>query len=424
MEIIIIIALILLNGVFSMSEIALVSSRKFKLESAAKKGNKNAKKALELANHPNTFLSTVQIGITLIGILTGIFSGNTFTSVLTNWFNNFHFLQDYSESLAVITVVVSITYLTIVFGELIPKRLGLSFPEKIASFVAIPMTALSTISKPLIWLLAKTNDLFLGIFGFKEKQDGIITEEEIKSILSESTKGGEIEEIEHDIVKRVFSLGDRKVGQLMTHRHDVVWINKDESLEQIREKVNQEPHSVYPVCDTTVDKVLGFISIKILFSKATSFNSFDLFKNLSKPLYVPENMPAYRVLEMFKIHKSHSAIVLDEYGSLQGIITKDDVLDELIDDSIESEDNQYQIIQRDENSWFVDGQLPFFELLDFFNLEDAHKAADFTTVAGLFISLVNHIPKTGEKAEWNGFILEVLDMDDNRVDKLLITIKD
>ncbi|MFC5284194.1 hemolysin family protein [Pedobacter alpinus] len=421
MEVLIIVVLILLNGVFSMSEIALVSSKKFKLETAAKKGNKKAKKAFELANSPNTFLSTVQIGITLIGILTGIFSGNSFTAVLTEWYKRFDFLTAYADSLAVITVVVVITYLTIVFGELIPKRLGLSFPEKIASAVAIPMTVLSTITKPLIWLLAKTNDLFLSLLGIKDKKEGSVTEDEIKLILHDSVEGGEIDEIEHDIVKRVFSLGDRNVSQLMTPRHEMVWINLKDDLAAIRNIVNKYPHSVYPVCEQSIDNLIGFIAVKELFSKASGFDKFDIKANLTTPIYLPESMAAYKVLEQFKVKRCHSAIVLDEYGSLQGIITKNDILDELIGDSVELDQEDFQILKRNDESWLVDGQLPYHELLTYFNVLDEEENRAFTTVAGLFISIVNHIPKTGETCVWNKFSLEVIDMDGQRIDKILIT---
>lgn len=422
MEILIILFLILLNGIFSMSEIALVSSRKFKLESEANRGNKNAGKALELANSPNTFLSTVQIGITLIGILTGIFSGKTLTADLTEMIGRISILAPYADSVAIITVVVLITYVTIVFGELIPKRIGLTFPEKISSAVAHPMTVLSAITKPLIWLLGKTNDLFLRIFGINEKQDGIVTEEEINAIIQQSTESGEIQEIEQDIVKRVFSLGDRKAIELMTHRNDLIWLDKTDDLNKIREKADREPHSVYPVCDGSIEQLIGMITLKQLFSRSLD-DGFELEQHLHKPIYVPENMAAYRVLEHFKQNKLHHAIVVDEYGSIQGIITMDDVMDELIGDTIEIDSEEYQIIARDENSWLVDGQFPYFELLEYLHIDKEKVSEGFTTVGGLIINKMNHLPRTGEKIYWQGFELEVVDMDGQRIDKILITRK-
>jgi putative hemolysin len=421
MEILIIAILILLNGVFSMSEIALISSRKFKLENEAKKGNSNARKAFELANSPNTFLSTVQIGITLIGILTGIFSGKALTDDLTLLFSNINVLEPYADSLAVVTLVIIITYVTIVFGELIPKRLGLHFPEKIATAVARPMSILSLITKPIIWLLAKTNDLFLGIFGIKEKQDGFITEEEIKQIIQESVEGGEIRQIEQDIVKRVFSLGDRKARELMTHRNDFVWISSEDSFADIKQKVDADPHSVYPVCNRSIEELIGFISLKQLFSLDANSEMSDVLDKTQKPLYVPENMAAYKVLEYFKSNRTHSAIVVDEYGSIQGLITMDDVMDELIGDVVEEDVNEYQLTQRNENSWLIDGQYPYFELLEYFNIIDEEEVNGFTTVGGLFIFQSNHIPKLGEKIQWHNYEMEIMDMDGHRIDKILLT---
>lgn len=421
MELLIIVALIILNGIFSMSEIALVSSRKFKLETDAKKGNKKARKALDLANNPNTFLSTVQIGITLIGILTGIFSGQSLTSNLTTFFQSIPFLSDYANTLGFITFVVIITYFTLVFGELIPKRLGLSAPEKVSSAVAAPMLVLSAITKPLIWLLAKTNDFFLGLLGIEEKQHGIVTEEEIKAMVRQSTDGGEIQEIEQEIVSRVFALGDRKAGELMTHRNDLVWIDQRDTFSEIKAKVDANPHSVYPVCDEKIDNLTGMISLKTLFREGTGSVDFVIGEHLYPPIYVPENMAAYRVLEHFKSNKLHNAIVVDEYGSLQGIITMDDVMDELIGEGIELDSNEYQITQRNDNSWLVDGQFPYFELVEYFQISNKGDAVSFSTIGGLYISITHHIPVVGEKIIWKGYELEIVDMDGHRIDKILIS---
>lgn len=421
MELLIIAALIILNGVFSMSEIALVSSRKFKLEADAKDGNRKARKALDLANNPNTFLSTAQIGITLIGILTGIFSGQSLINDLTVFFSNISFLFAYANSLGLITVVVIITYFSIVFGELIPKRLGLSAPEKISSIVAGPMMALSAITKPLIWVLAKTSDFFLGLLGIKEKQNGIVTEEEIKAMVKQSTDGGEILKIEEEIVSRVFALGDRKAGELMTHRNDLVWIDQSDTFSEIKIKVDAKPHSVYPVCEENIDNLIGMISLKQLFREGMGGGDFVLGEHLHKPIYVPENMAAYRVLEHFKANRIHNAIVVDEYGSLQGIITIDDVMDELIGEGIELDTDEPQIIQRNDNSWLVDGQFPYFELAEYFQISNKIDAESFATVAGLYISITHHIPVVGEKVTWEGYELEIVDMDGHRIDKLMIS---
>lgn len=424
MEILIIALLILLNGLFSMSEIALVSSRRFKLESAAKKGNKNAVKALELSESPNTFLSTVQIGITLIGILTGIYSGQSLTTDLALRFGRIDMLAPYADSIATVSIVLSITYLTIVFGELIPKRLGLSAPEKISSAVAIPMSILSIIAKPVVWLLAKTNDFFLGLLGIKENQEGTVTEEEIKAMTRQSTKSGEILLIEQELVSRVFSLGDRKARELMTHRNDLVWINITDTYDEMRAKTSSSPHSNYPVCEGSLDKVLGIVSLKQLFQdKVEPRQGFDLQHYLQKALYVHENMAAYRVLEQFKSNRLHHALVVDEYGDVQGMITMSDIMDELVSSTFEEGGNEQQIIKRADDSWLVDGQFPYFELLEYLNVQEVEASDGFTTVAGLVLSKTDHIPKAGESVRWNHYELEVVDMDGHRIDKVLITKK-
>ena len=421
MEFIIIILLILLNGVFSMSEIALISSRKFALENAARKGNKKAGKALELAGNPNTFLSTVQIGITLIGILIGILSGEKLSGELEILLNKVPFLVPYSESLAVFLVVMIITYFSIVFGELLPKRIGLSFPEKIASWVAGPMNLFSRMMKPFIWLLVSTNDLFLRIFGINEKQSGIISEEEIKAIIAASTTGGEIQEIEQQIVKRVFALGDRKASELMTHRSDLAWIDISDDLTLIREKIKLNPHAVYPVSDRTPDKLMGLVSVNQIFQNSADPARFSLEELIKKPVYVHENMAAYRVLEKFKEHRVHMVVVVDEYGAVQGVLSIKDLVDSLIGDTLNIGQEDFEIIKRDDNSWLADGLCPYYKLVEYFQLSGIEEAEGFTTLAGLILSRLNNFPIVGERIIWEGFEFEIIDMDAMRIDKVMIT---
>ena len=421
MEFIIIIILILLNGVFSMSEIALISSRKFALENAARKGSKKAQKALELAGNPNTFLSTVQIGITLIGILIGIFSGEKLTGELEIVLNQVPFLVAYSESLAVFLVVMIITYFSIVFGELLPKRIGLSFPEKIATWAAGPMNLFSRMMKPFIWLLVSTNELFLRIFGIREKQSGIISEEEIKSIIAASTSGGEIQEIEQQIVKRVFALGDRKAGELMTHRTDLVWIDIADDLSRIREKIQLNPHAVYPVSDRTPDKLMGLVSVNQIFQNSADPSQFNLEELVKKPVYVHENMAAYRVLEKFKEHRVHMVVVVDEYGAVQGVLSIKDLVDSLIGDTLNISQEDFEIIKRNDYSWLADGLCPYYKFIEYFQLSDIEEAEGFTTLAGLILTRLNNFPVVGEHILWEGFDFEIVDMDAMRIDKILIT---
>lgn len=419
MEVFIIAGLIILNGFFSMSELALVSSRKFKLEKAARKGNKNAQRALKLAENPNTFLSTVQIGITLIGILTGIFSGKSMTEGLTVFYESKSFLEPYAGSLAVLSVVLLITYLTIVFGELIPKRLGLNAPEQIASAVAGPMSVLSSISRPLIWILAKTNDFFFKVFGIKERKEGYVTEEEVKALIKQSEKGGDIQEIEQEIVNRVFSLGDRKAGELMRHRNELAWFDVRDSFRDVQKKSAQNPHSIYPVCNGSIEEILGFVRVKELFGRELG-EGFEISDFLYKPKFVPENMAAYRVLEQFKANRLHCAIVVDEFGSVQGMVTMDDVMNELVGDTSDTDNNDHQMVQIDESTWWLDGQLAYFELLDQLDLPDDSHAMSFTTVGGLLLSLLNHIPKVGERIKWRDSEFEVAQMEGQRIDKIIL----
>jgi putative hemolysin len=421
MEILVIILLILLNGVFSMSEIALISSRKFTLESAAKKGNKKAAKALALAGSPNIFLSTVQIGITLIGILTGIFSGEKLVGELETVLNNIPFLKPYAESLSVLLIVVIITYLSLIFGELLPKRIGLSFPEKIASSLAGPMNLLSRMMKPFIWVLAKTNDLILKIFGIEESRSSIVTEEEIKSIIAASTNVGEIQEIEQQIVKRVFSLGDRKAGELMTHRSDLAWVDINDDLSMIRQKIQLNPHSTYPVSDKTPDRLLGIVSVSEIFQNSAEPALFKLGNLVRKPVYVHENMAAYRVLEKFKEFKVHTVVVVDEYGAVQGVLSIQDLVDSLIGDASMLNEEDFDITKRDDKSWLADGQCPYYKFIEYFQLADVEDADGFTTLAGLILSRLSNFPVTGDRIQWQGFEFEIIDMDAMRIDKVMIT---
>jgi len=421
MEILIIVMLILLNGVFSMSEIALVTARKFKLESAAKNGNKNARKALELAGNPNTFLSTVQIGITLIGILTGIFSGEKLTDDIQTSIGSIAFLAPYSETLSVVSVVIIITYFSIIFGELLPKRIGLTFPEKISMLMARPMSIVSTITKPFIWLLALTHDLFLRLFGIKERHDGIVTEEEIKSIIAESATGGEIQEIEEDIVKRVFALGDRKAKELMTHRSEIICFDINDGIKEISQKMEAHPHRYYPVVDGNLDKLIGTVSASHILPNSFHPESFKLQNLVKKPSFVQENMAVYKVLEQFKEHVVHVVMVVDEYGSIEGILSVTDVMDALIGDITIKDNSESSIIMRDENSWLIEGQYPYHELIAYFHIKDAMVPEGFTTIGGLILHLLHRFPKTGDKVHWNSFEFEIIDMDDQRIDKVLIT---
>ncbi|WP_396159451.1 hemolysin family protein [Flavobacterium sp.] len=419
MEIVIIFLLILLNGIFSMSEIALISARKNRLETAAKKGNTSAKTALDLANSPNKFLSTVQIGITLIGILTGIYSGDKITTDVEAFFAIYSITFPYAHSLAVGFVVVILTFFSLVFGELLPKRIGLNYPEAIAKSVAVPMKVMSIVTAPFIWLLTTSTDFILKIFKIKPTADGKVTEEEIKAIIKEGTEVGEVQEIEQDIVERVFHIGDRKVNSLMTHRKSIVYLALDESYEELKAKILDELHSVYPVCNENLDEVIGVVLLKDLFANIEK-GDFDLQKIMIDPVYFIEHTSAYKALENFKKSKIHYALVTDEYGVFQGIITLNDILEALVGDAADFSDEEYQLLAREDGTWLVDGQYSLHDFMTYFDLDDMLNDYEVTTVSGLIITELGSIPKQGEKLIWNKLEFEVIDMDGVKIDKILI----
>ncbi|WP_396146364.1 hemolysin family protein [Flavobacterium sp.] len=404
-----------------MSEIALISARKNRLETAAKKGNANAKAALDLANSPNEFLSTVQIGITLIGILTGIYSGDKITTDVQNFVASFEALKPYANSIAVGIVVVTLTFFSLVLGELLPKRIGLNYPESIAKAVAVPMKIVSKVTMPFIWLLTTSTDFLLKILQIKPTADGKVTEEEIKAIIKEGTEGGEIQEIEHDIVERVFHIGDRKVNSLMTHRNSIVYLSYEDSVQEIKNKVLDELHSFYPVCEDNLDDVEGIVLLKDLFVSFEKGGDFDLKKITKEPVYFIEHTSAYKALENFKISKVHYALVTDEHGVFQGIITLNDILEALVGDAADFYEDEFKIVAREDGSWLVDGHYSLHDFLTYFDMDDLIGDYEVTTVSGLIVTELGIIPKQGQKLIWNKLEFEVIDMDGVKIDKVLVT---
>jgi len=421
MEVVIILILILLNGLFSMSEIALVSARKIRLENQANKGDEKAKAALKLANNPDTFLSTVQIGITLIGILTGIYSGQNIKTDVMAWLNTFPLIQPYSSVVATIVIVVAITYFSMVLGELVPKRIGLSKPEAIAKFMAKPMQVLSWLTYPFIWLLTASSAAIIKLFNLQSGEPHV-TEEEIKAIINEGTNSGAIEETEQEIIERVFHLGDRNITSLMTYRNDITWLDINEDPATYQQTIMGSLHSVYPVCDGQIDAIKGLVTIKDLYS--VSGKSIPLTDIIRKPLFVPENNTAYQVLEKFKETHLHAAFIVDEYGTFLGMITLNDILEAIVGDMPETaESDDYEMILREDGTWLVDAQIPFYDFLEEFDKEDwmTEFEQDFDTLAGFILHHLEHIPQTGEKFMWRDFTFEIVDMDAHRIDKVLVT---
>lgn len=419
MEIIIILFLIVLNGVFSMSEIALISARKNRLETAAKKGNPAAKAALDLANSPNKFLSTVQIGITLIGILTGIYSGDKITTDVKTFVAGFEILKPYSDSISVGIVVVVLTFFSLVLGELVPKRIGLNYPEAIAKAVAVPMKIVSKITAPFIWLLTISTEFILDLFRIKPTADGKVTEEEIKAIIKEGTEVGEVQEIEQDIVERVFHIGDRKVNSLMTHRSSVDYLSLEDSMSELKAKVLEDLHSFYPVCKENLDDLEGIVLLKDLFSIFEK-GEFDLKSITKEPVYLIEHTSAYKALEIFKKSKIHYALIVDEHGVFQGIITLNDILEALVGDASDFYEEEFKLVAREDGSWLVDGHYSLHDFLTYFDMDEHINDYDVTTVSGFIITELGNIPKQGQKLIWNKLEFEVIDMDGVKIDKILI----
>lgn len=423
MEIFILLALIFLNALFVMSEIALVSARKARLESQAEKGDKKAESALSLSNNPEIFLSAAQIGITLIAILTGVYSGEKFSSDLKPYVEDISVLAPYAQTISTTIVVILVTFLSIVFGELIPKRIGLINAEKIAKIAAGPMRGFAWFTYPIVWLLNKTSNLIFKVFNIRNTKDESVTEEEIKAIIMEGTESGSIEEEEKELIERIFHLGDRNITSLMTHRSDIIWFELMDNEEKIREKILIEPHSVYPICDGNIDNIKGMVSIKDLYI----IDDFTLFKDIVQPaMFVPENNTAYQVMERFKETKQHSCFIVDEYGSLQGMITLNDILEAIVGDIPQTGIQDYEIVQREDGSFLVDAQIPFYDFLSRFGKADwaSEEEYGFDTLAGCILQEMERIPLTGDKLKWRGFSFEILDMDGHRIDKVLVHLSE
>lgn len=414
--------LILLNAFIVMCEMALVSAKKSRLEAGAARDDKKSKIALDLKENPEVFLSTTQIYITLIAILTGVYSGDRFSIYLQPWFEKIDFIKPYAVTVSTVLIVIIVTFLSILFGELVPKRIAITNPEKIAKFVAGPIKTLSTISYPLVWLLSKLSSLFFELFNIKPNADSQVTEEEIKAMINEGSELGAIEEEEKDIIQRVFHLGDRNITSLMTHRTDIVWVEIDEDRSSVKRKIKEFQHSVYPVCRETIDDIEGIVYVKDMYLKPDA----PLNEMVRKALFIPENNSAYQVLEKIKKTKIHYAFIVDEYGSLLGMITVKDLLKAIVGEMPEEEDDEYVIIERKDGSYLIDGQIQFYDFLTRFDktiwINEGEN--EFDTLAGFILHELKRIPATGDTFTWRGFDFEIIDMDGQRIDKVLVKISD
>ena len=422
-EIFILGLLIIINGLLVMSEIALVSARKTRLEAMAKKGDQKAGAALALSENPEKFLSTAQIFITLIAILTGVYSGEKFGHLVQPSIEKIALLQPYAKTISTVIIVIIVTFLSIIFGELVPKRLGMLRAEKIARLVAGPMNFLSVVTYPIVWLLSKISQLFFKIFNIKTSGDNAVTEEEIKAMITEGSEHGTIEEEEKDIIERLFHLGDRNITSLMTHRTDIVWFDEQETVQDFKDRFDVLTYSTYPVCNKVVDDITGVIFVKDIVKASPA----TLLKDLAvQAMFVPENNSAYQLLEKFKSSQIHSCFIVNEYGTLEGMITLNDVLEAIIGEVPQSGQDEYGIVERHDGTFLIDAQIPFYDFLSHFEKTEWMNEGehDFDTLAGFVLHELKHIPETGERFEWNGFDIEIIDMDGQRIDKLLVKISE
>ena len=420
-EILVLVVLILANALFAMSEIAVVSARKTRLQQQAQEGNKRAQVALELANAPNQFLATIQLGITLVGIMAGAFGGATIAEELAGVLEQVPFLAPYSEVIGVGIVVLTITYFSLVIGELIPKRLGLNNAERVAARLAPFMRTLSRLASPLVRLLSLSTDLAMRLLRVRPKQETPVSEEEIKLLLQQGTRAGAFEPAEQEMVEHVFRLGDAKVKALMTPRPEVVWLDLDDPAEEARRVVATRGHSRFPVARGELDHVLGVVYVKDLLADGLDGQPFDLEANLRPALYLPETVTALEAMEQLRMNHTDAALVIDEYGGFEGLLTVEDILEAIIGDIVApGELVEPEAVQREDGSWLLDGTLPIDEVKDLLGIDSLpHEGSQYQTLGGFVMLCLGRIPSAGDHFSCCGWRFEVVDMDRLRVDKVL-----
>jgi putative hemolysin len=420
-EIVFIILLVIANGIFALSEMAIVSARKTRLQQWASEGNSRARTALELAVSPDRFLSTVQVGITLVGVFAGAFGGATISEQLARRLKTFPAIASYSEAISVGIVVLSITYLSLVIGELVPKRLALTNPEKIAALVAKPMRTLSTIAHPVVYILGVSTQVVFKLFGIKPSSEPAVTEEEIKIMIEQGTQAGVFEEKEQALLESVLRLGDKRISSVMTPRLDVVWLDLQTSEDEIKRKIMASHYSRFPVCRGSLDNIIGIVKAKDLL---ISGDAFDLMNYMKRPLFIPKSRSALETLETFKYAHTHLALVIDEYGAIQGLVTTNDILEAIVGDiMLASQQSEVYAVQREDGSWLLDGALPIDEFKAIFSVRKmpGEERGAYQTLAGFIMLYLGRIPAVADIFEWGGLRFEIVDMDRNRVDKVLIS---
>lgn len=426
MEFLIILVLIIISGIFSLAEMAIVSVRKHRLHKLAQENDTNALIALELSKNPNRFLSTTQIGITLVGIISGALGEATMTNSLSKILQHVPYINLYSKQISFILVIIIITYLTLIIGELVPKRIALHSPEKIARIIAKPMDFLSRIAGPFVSILSLSTDLLLKIFRIKTNPKNQVSEEEVRLLIKEGTEGGIFEIAEKNIVERTFRLSDRHVNSLMTPRKQIVWISVDNTFTTIKNKIAKKTHAFYPVCKNNLDQVVGIVRTETLLTNFLVNEKIKIENLIHKPLFIPANTPALKVLELFKQSGIHMALIVDEYGMIEGVISLTDILEAIVGDIPEIlDDEPREIVRRDKKTWFVDGLLSIEECREYFSIKriPGEKTNTINTVGGYIMHRLGRIPKTGDVLQVDKYTFEVVDMDGNRVDKIIVSKK-
>lgn len=424
-EVLVIFLMLLANGVFALSELALVSARKARLQADAERGDARAARALAVAEDPERFLSTVQIGITLVGTLAGAFGGARLADDVAYWVTFVvPSIEPYSHQLAFGLVVVLITFSSLVVGELVPKQLALANPERAAKILAGPMGFLSKAAAPLVWVLSGTSAILVRALGVKPGTEPAVTEEELKILIEKGEEQGIFNATEREIVERVFRLSDRPVSALMTPRNDLIWLEVHEPRETIVRKIAESRYSYYPVCDTKLDHVVGLASVKALFPVIARGGPIDLRAAMGEALRVQENAPAIQVLEKFRESGRHFALVVDEYEGLAGVITLTDFLEAMLGDAVSADDSgELRAVQRDDGSWLISGWVPIDDLKDFLEIDSLPGDIDYRsyqTVGGFMFAMLGRVPVVAEHFTYAGWRFEVVDMDGPRVDKILV----
>ncbi|MCW5659693.1 MAG: HlyC/CorC family transporter [Burkholderiaceae bacterium] len=424
MDVALLVFLILLNGLFAMSEMALTAARKARLAVMVESGESGAQAAIELHDQPTRWLSTVQIGITSIGILNGIVGEAVFAAPLATWLQGeMHVSTRAAEISATALVVIIITFATIIFGELVPKRIGQMFPETIARHVAPPMEWLSSATRPFVWLLSASTDAVLRVVGLRDTAVRAVTEEEIAASLEEGLDAGVIEEHEHQMVRNVFRLDERQIGSMMIPRNEIAWIDVDAPLADVLAVISEHAHSRFPVCRGGLDDVLGVLPAQRLLAPLAAGQTPELAGLLQPPVFVPETLSGMELLEHFRVAEAQLVFVVDEYGAVQGVITVRDVLEAITGEfSAPSADNAWAV-QRDDGSWLMDGLIPVPELKDRLSLRELPEEdrGRYNTLAGMIMLLLGRLPVTADHVDWEGWRFEVVDLDGKRVDKVLVT---